>query len=61
MSCGSCATKVQAALMGVKGVKGATVDHATGAVEVAYDAKVATTDAMVAAVNGIGHFTAKLK
>ncbi len=61
LSCGACATKVHAALMGVKGVKGATVDHATGAVEVAYDAKLATTDALLAAVNGLGHFSAKLK
>jgi copper chaperone CopZ len=61
MSCGACATKIHAALMGVKGVKGATVDQATGAVEVAFDAKATTTDSMLAAVNGLGHFSAKLK
>ena len=61
MSCGSCATKIHTALMGVKGVKGATVDHATGAVEVAFDAKATSTEALLATVNGLGHFSAKLK
>jgi copper chaperone CopZ len=61
MSCGSCATKVQAALTGVKGVKGATVDHATGIAEVAYDASATNVDALLRAVNDGGHFHATKK
>ena len=61
MSCGACATKVQAALSGVKGVKGATVDHATGVAEVAYDASLTNVDALLKAVNDGGHFQATKK
>lgn len=61
MKCGSCADKVAAALKGVEGVKGATVDPKTGEAEVAYDAGKTSTDKLLAAVAAGGHFTATVK
>ncbi|MFZ5479961.1 MAG: heavy-metal-associated domain-containing protein [Myxococcota bacterium] len=58
MKCGSCADKIKTALMGVEGVKGANVDATTGKAEISYDAKKTSTDKLVAAVAGTGHFTA---
>ncbi|MFN7145147.1 MAG: heavy-metal-associated domain-containing protein [Myxococcota bacterium] len=60
MTCGSCAEKVKTALLGVEGVKGATVDAASGLAEVSYDEKKASNDKLVAAVGAIGHFTASV-
>ena len=54
MKCGECAGKVKTALMGVQGVNGANVDHATGKVEVSYDDKKTNLDALVKAVNNTG-------
>lgn len=58
MHCGACAEKVKTALIGVDGVKGATVDATTGVAEVAYDAKKASTDKLLAAVASTKQFTA---
>jgi copper chaperone CopZ len=58
MHCGACADKVKTALIGVDGVKGATVDVSTGLAEVAYDAAKATPAKLVAAVAATGNFTA---
>lgn len=59
MHCGSCADKVKAALMGVDGVRGAVVDHATGKATISYDDKKTNLDALVKAVNNTG-FQAKI-
>lgn len=59
MHCGSCADKVKTALMGVDGVRGATVDHASGKVVVSFDDKKTNLDALVKAVNNTG-FQAKI-
>lgn len=61
MKCGSCADKVAAALKGVEGVKGATVDPKTGVAEVSYDSAKTSTDKLLAAVAKDGHFTATVK
>ncbi len=60
MSCGACADKVHAALMGVDGVTGAAVDLSGNKVEVSFDSKKTSTDKLIAAVNALGHFTATL-
>lgn len=59
MHCGACADKVKTALMGVDGVRGATVDHASGKVVVSFDDKKTNLDALVKAVNNTG-FQAKI-
>lgn len=58
MHCGACADKVKTALIGVEGVKGATVDATTGVAEVAFDEKKASTDKLIAAVAATKQFTA---
>ena len=58
MSCGACADKVKAALSGVSGVTVANVDATAGTAEVGYDAGKTKVDAIIAAVNATGHFTA---
>lgn len=58
MHCGACAEKVKTALVGVEGVKGATVDATTGVAEVAFDEKKANTDKLIAAVAATKQFTA---
>lgn len=58
MHCGACAEKVKTALIGVDGVKGATVDATTGVAEVAFDEKKANTAKLVAAVAATNQFTA---
>lgn len=58
MTCGSCAETVKVALIGVDGVKGATVDSTTGIAEVAFDDKKASTDKLLAAVAATQQFTA---
>ncbi len=60
MHCGSCADKVHAALTALPGVTGATVDLATGLVEVVYDSGKVGTEQMIKAVTGVG-FSATLK
>lgn len=58
MKCGACAEKVKAALNGVGGVTVANVDVTAGTAEVGYDAAKTKVDALIAAVNATGHFTA---
>ena len=58
MKCGECADKVKTALNAVDGVTGTSVDLTTGIAEVAYDAKKANTEKLLAAVAATGHFTA---
>lgn len=58
MHCGACADKVMTALLGVQGVKGATVDATTGVAEVAFDEKKASTAKLIAAVAATDKFTA---
>ncbi len=58
MHCGACAEKVKTALIGVEGVKGATVDATTGVAEVAFDEKKADTAKLLAAVAATNQFTA---
>lgn len=58
MSCGSCATKVQAKILGVDGVKAAVVDSSTGKAQVAYDPAKTNLDKVIAAVATAGHFSA---
>ena len=60
MTCGSCASQVQTALLGVDGVKAATVDPKTGKAEVTYDAAKTTPEKLAAAINAGGHYTAKV-
>lgn len=58
MTCAGCASGVQAALEKVEGVEAAYVDHATGKAQVAFDAKKTNLDALIAAVDGAGDYTA---
>lgn len=58
MHCGACADKVQAALIGIEGVKGANVDLASSTAEIAYDAKKVNLDKVVATINATGKYTA---
>ncbi len=58
MKCGACAEKVKAALTGVSGVTVANIDPTAGTAEVGYDAATTKVDAIIAAINATGHFTA---
>jgi copper chaperone CopZ len=60
MHCSACADKVKTALLGVEGVKGASVDATTGVAEVSYDEKKVTNDKLIAAVASTGSYTATL-
>lgn len=57
MTCGSCSEKVKTALAGAGGTV-ASINVETGVAEVGYDAAKVKVDALVAAVNATGHFTA---
>ncbi len=59
MHCGACADKVKNALLKVDGVRGATVDHASGKAQISFDDKKTNLDALVKAVNTTG-FQAKV-
>ncbi|MCO4747363.1 MAG: heavy-metal-associated domain-containing protein [Proteobacteria bacterium] len=59
MTCGSCASRVTAALKAVDGVNAAKVDHATGVASIAFDAAKTDADALIAAVAELGKFQAK--
>lgn len=61
MTCGACASKVQAALAGVAGVQVANVDLEKNVATVAYDKTKTDTTKMIAAVNALGKFTATVK
>jgi copper chaperone CopZ len=61
MKCGSCSSKIQTALLGVKGVKAATVNHDTGLASIAFDGKVTNVDALMAAIKATSdHYTVSL-
>ena len=57
MKCGACSEKLKTALAGAGGTV-ASIDVETGIAEVGYDAAKVKVDALVAAVNATGHFTA---
>ena len=61
MKCGACAGKIKAAIDAIPGVKGCMVDAAAGSAEVAFDATKTNTAAIVAVVNGLGHYKATAK
>ena len=55
MKCGRCSAKVVAALNAVDGVKGATVDHATGNAQVVFQADKTNAAALLAAITSTGY------
>lgn len=55
MHCPSCAMLVEMSLAKVEGVRSSKVDYAHETARVSYDDEVATTDALVAAVNEAGY------
>ena len=55
MKCGRCSAKVVAALKAVDGVKGATVDHATGNAQVVFQADKTNAAALLAAITSTGY------
>ncbi len=57
MTCGACSEKVKTALAGAGGTV-ASINVETGVAEVGYDAGKVKVEALVAAVNATGHFTA---
>ena len=59
MKCGKCSSKVVVALNAVAGVKGTTVDHATGKAQVVFEGAKTNTEALLAAINTTG-YTAKI-
>lgn len=59
MTCEGCANAVQAALMKIDGVKAAYVSSESGRAEIAFDDKKTSLDALIAAVDGAGDYTAK--
>ena len=61
MSCGSCSDRVTATLKGITGVNAAAVSHVDGVAKVAFDESKTNVDALIAAVNGLGKFTAAKK
>ncbi len=58
MKCGRCADKVVAALKAVDGVNAASVDSDTGVAKIAFDAEKTTLDALMAAIQEVGPYTA---
>lgn len=54
MTCGSCSSKITAALQGVKGVAVAEVDVEGGWVVVGYDTKTVSPEILAEKVNGTG-------
>ena len=55
MKCGRCSAKVVAALKAVDGVKGATVDHATGKAQVVFQADKTNSALLLAAITATGY------
>ena len=58
LTCGGCASQVQAALMGIDGVEAAFVNHEDGKAKIAFDAKKTSLDALIAAVTSAGDYQA---
>lgn len=54
MTCGSCSSKITAALQSLKGVAATEVDVEGGWVVVGYDSKTVKPEALAAEVNGAG-------
>ena len=59
MTCGGCANAVQAALMKIDGVKAAYVSADDGRAEIAFDDKKTNLDALIAAVDNAGDYSAR--
>ncbi len=57
LKCGACSEKIKVALSAVGGTV-ASISVETGVAEVGYDAAKVKVDALVAAINATGHFTA---
>ena len=55
MKCGRCSAKVVAALNAIEGVKGASVDHATGNAQVVFQAGKTDSAALLAAITATGY------
>jgi copper chaperone CopZ len=55
MTCGGCADKVQVALMKLRGVIKATVDHKTEAATIHYDAALVSTAELADAIQKAGY------
>ena len=55
MKCGKCSSKVVVALNAVAGVKGSSVDHATGKAQVVFEAAKTDSKALLAAINSTGY------
>jgi len=60
MTCGSCATKVQEALLKVDGVKAAKINLDAKTVEIAFDSTKTNAEKLKEAVNATGSYTATL-
>lgn len=61
VTCGSCAARIEKALKEKAGVASVEVDVEGGRVMVAYDAKLATPEALAAAVTGAGYGSSVLQ
>ena len=59
MKCGKCSTKVLAAINSIDGVKGSSVDHATGKALVVFEATKTDSATLLAVINATD-FTATL-
>lgn len=55
MKCGKCSAKVVAALNGVEGVKGSSVNHEDGKAQVVFESSKTTTAALLTAINSTGY------
>lgn len=55
MCCQGCANKIQRTLVGINGVKTATVSFQKGEAEISFDSVVVSTDTIVATINNIGY------
>ena len=59
LTCGGCASGVQAALLKVEGVKAAFVSFESGTAEIAFDSGNTNPDALVNAIAAAGNYSAK--
>ena len=55
LKCGKCSAKVVAALNGIEGVKGSSVNHADGKAQVVFESSKTTTAALLTAINSTGY------
>lgn len=61
MTCGSCTSKVSAALEKIDGVSAAAVDYQTGRAEIAFDGEKTTSAALLEAIVSTGFKAKKSK